>query len=183
MTKLFKRHTIKTTHELLLTHAGPLSFDIIHDYLDQVESSDFVQNLDIKFQRRVINILVEVLQNLAHNIEFDDAGFVVDSNYYEAKIMVWIEDGKCFVATGNYILNKKVYNLESWLDKILSLDKEGVKKLYMQTLDNNRFSPKGGGGLGFLDITRRSGDKFAYGFSKVDQRFSYFNFECYVPVE
>ena len=35
-------------------------------------------------------------------------------------------------------------------------------------LNNNQFSPKGGGGLGFVDLARKSGQKLHYDFKPVD---------------
>jgi hypothetical protein len=125
--------------------------------------------------------LVEVFQNLTHHID-QESDELIDDEFKLASLKVWLEDGICFVATGNYIENSKVDTLETWLKEINSLDEENLRQLYKKILNNNTFSSKGGGGLGFLDISRRSKSKIEFNFKKVNNTFSYFNFEIKINI-
>ena len=58
-----------------------------------------------------------------------------------------------------------------------------LRKLHKEILNNNTFSEKGGGGLGFLDISRKSGSKLKFDFRPFDENFTYFDFETQIKIE
>ena len=41
-------------------------------------------------------------------------------------------------------------------------------------LSNGEMSDKGGGGLGFIDIAKKSGEKLNYHIRKIDEKYSFF---------
>jgi hypothetical protein len=55
------------------------------------------------------------------------------------------------------------------------MSKEELKTYYKEVLSNGVMSEKGGGGLGMIDIARKSGSKLDYKFSVVDEKFSFFS--------
>jgi hypothetical protein len=79
------------------------------------------------------------------------------------------------IITGNYILTKNVDGFKAKLDKINNMDKEQLKDYYKEVLSEGGFSDKGGGGLGMIDIARKSGQKLDYTFTQVDDKYSFFN--------
>ena len=160
MPLLFKRHNVSSKNEILLSYEGELTFDLIHDFIADVEGKIAFKKFSHSSKKKIFNVLVEVLQNLVHNVGFEEADFELKKNCFEATFKVWIEKDKCFVATGNYILKNKVSDLASWLEEINGLDKEGVRKKLREVMDDGKRTANGGGGLGFLDITKRTGHRF-----------------------
>lgn len=184
MAKLFKRHSASKSQKILLSYKGKVTFDNVYDLIQRVESELSASKLSLKSQKKVNNVTVEIFQNLAHNIEFDGVHFALPEEIWLADIKVWIEDNKCFIATGNYILGSRVSDLETRLLEINSLDMDGVRELYRRVLaDGIYHGENSGGGLGFIDITRRSKRKFDFSFKTVDDQFSYFNFETFIPLD
>jgi len=53
--------------------------------------------------------------------------------------------------------------------------------LYKQVLTNGQVSDKGGGGLGIIDIAKKSGEKLDYGFMPVDDFNSFFSLNVSIP--
>ena len=78
------------------------------------------------------------------------------------------------VTTGNVIENDKIEELTEMLDHINSLDKEGLKQLYKSQMKEGRLSEKGGAGLGFIDIARKTGNKLEFHFLPIDEGRSFF---------
>jgi hypothetical protein len=78
------------------------------------------------------------------------------------------------IITGNYILNENVSGLKKRIDEINALTKEEFKEYYKQVLDNGEMSLKGGGGLGIIDIARKSGEKLEYEFLSLPNNVSFF---------
>ena len=60
------------------------------------------------------------------------------------------------------------------LEKINSLDRDGLKQLYKQQIKEGRLSTKGGAGLGFIDIAKKTGNPLHYSFISIDDEFSFF---------
>jgi len=55
------------------------------------------------------------------------------------------------------------------------LDKDGLKSYYKEVLNNGMMSDKGGGGLGMIDIARKSNRKLNYDFQKVDDNHFFYS--------
>jgi hypothetical protein len=66
--------------------------------------------------------------------------------------------------------------------KINLLSIEELKDYYIETLNNEAFSGKGGGGLGMIDIARKSGQKIEYTFHPVDESYSFFSLMIHVTL-
>ena len=78
------------------------------------------------------------------------------------------------IFTGNYILNENISGLKNRLDKVNSLNKEELKVYYKEVLNNGEMSLKGGGGLGMIDIARKTGEKIEYKFLEINDKISFF---------
>ncbi|GAJ23666.1 unnamed protein product, partial [marine sediment metagenome] len=64
--------------------------------------------------------------------------------------------------------------LSTMLEHINSLDKKGLTQLYMKQLRKGRLSDRGGAGLGFIDIKRKTGKDLKYDFLPIDKDTSFF---------
>ena len=70
--------------------------------------------------------------------------------------------------------NEKIEELREMLEHINRLNREELNKLYKQKIREGRLSEKGGAGLGFIDIARKTGQKLIYSFIKIDDEKSFF---------
>ena len=59
------------------------------------------------------------------------------------------------------------------MTKEISID--DLKVYYKEVLNNGEMSAKGGGGLGMIDIARKSGKKLEYKFDPIDNSYSFFS--------
>jgi len=89
--------------------------------------------------------------------------------------MVGKDNDTYSIFTGNYITNANAEVLKEKLDKINSLGAEELKAYYKEVLNNGMMSEKGGGGLGMIDIARKSGKKLDYDFQAVDDMHSFYS--------
>lgn len=159
---------------IMLSFKGEVTSDLLTSILQIMESKMEVLDESPKIKKKVYNILVECLQNLYHHIDEDDT--LTAANEKSALFMIRKSDeGDYSIMTGNYIANENVNYLKSKLDKINSMDKEELKDYYKEVLNNGEMSAKGGGGLGMIDIARKSGRKLDYSFVNIDTKFSFFS--------
>lgn len=160
-------------NDIMLSFKGDVTSEMLTSMLQIIEAK--LNNLGepAKMKRKVYNVLVECLQNLYHHRdEMKRSGIDEESS---AIFMIGKNDKGYNIVTGNYILTKRVDKLQSRIDMVNSLDKDGLKTLYKEVLNNDERSDKGGGGLGIIDIARKSGEHLVYDFMEVDSKYSFFS--------
>ena len=170
-------------NNIMLSFKGEISSELLTSILHITETKLDRMQEEPKIKKKVFNVLVELMQNLYHHIDEMKAAApvvteVVSDENNESKaaiLMIGKEGNNYYILTGNHILNEKIDSLRDRLDKINSLSKEELKALYQEILNNEEFSNKGGGGLGMIDIVRKSGQKLAYSFQPVNDKHSFFS--------
>lgn len=166
--------------DVLMAYKGNISSEVISNILEVVESKMDEINESSKIRKKVYNVLVESLQNLYHHIEVlpDDM-----HEEYKQKFGIFVvsrEAEKYKISTGNFITHDKVDVLRNKIDKINSMGKEELKDMYKFILNHQRLSEKGGGGLGLVDIARKTGNKLDYTFEKYDDTYYFYNLDVYI---
>jgi hypothetical protein len=76
--------------------------------------------------------------------------------------------------SGNPVLKTSVPGLKETLDRINGLRKDGLKDLYKQVIQDTTLSDKGGAGLGFVDMARKSGEKLGFSFPEMSEAHCFF---------
>jgi hypothetical protein len=158
-------------HNVMISFKGEITSNLLSSILISIESKlDIIEEAP-RVKKKVFNVLVECLQNLYHHI--DDCQ-ECNGQDNDAIFMLSSHSGYYNVYTGNYILTKHVPELKSKIDKVNELNKEELKTYYKAVLRNGQMSAKGGGGLGMIDIARKSGQKLEYSFMSLDNHSSFF---------
>lgn len=169
--------------DVLMAFKGDISGELISRVLEVVESRMDEHNEISKIRKKVYNVLVESLQNLYHHIEVlpDEMQDEFDSKF--GIIVVSRDEGKYRISTGNFVTQDKVDVLKNKIDKINSMGKEELKDMYKFILNHQRLSEKGGGGLGLVDIARKTGSKLEYNFKKYNEIYYFFNLDVFIEIE
>jgi len=161
---------------VILAYKGSISSDLISNSLNQIEEKLDSDNESLKVKRRIYNVLVEVLQNLYHHLEippgFNDGSQNTDK--YGLFVFSKLNNTTFKISTGNFVKTKDYQMLKDRLDQINYLTQDELKDLYKLVLNNDEFSSKGGGGLGFIDIARKTGNKYEYKFVDYDNKYYFF---------
>ena len=79
------------------------------------------------------------------------------------------------ITTGNYILSEREESFKERLERINSLTRDELKQMYKDVLNSDGRSDKGGGGLGMIDIARKTGNKLNYDFATLNDKYSFFS--------
>jgi hypothetical protein len=159
-------------HEITLVYEGEITHQITKAFTSLTESNMMKELESNAVQKKVFHVMVECLQNISkHADEFAANDFVYSGR---GIFLVSKGEGDYSVTTGNVIDNYKTDELRSLLETINSLDKEGLNQLYKTQIKEGRLSEKGGAGLGFIDIARKTGKKLIYHFLPVSENTSFF---------
>jgi hypothetical protein len=163
------------SQELLISFEGEITEAEVSNILQSVESRLESEDENPKKLRKVYNILVEALQNLYHHTDkYQDKSLGNGNKVKSVAFYLSRHDDEYFILAANYISTENIASLKAKLDKINSLDKDGLRDYYKEVLDNGQYSVHGGGGLGIIDIARKSGNKLEYSFQEVTTEFGVF---------
>lgn len=160
-------------NNILLSFKGDLTTDLLNSILHVIESKLKNMEASLKIRKKVFNVLVECLQNLYHHNE--ELEMDLSKEHSSGLVMVARNGTGYSVITGNFISNDSADELRAKLERVNRMDRDELKKLYKEILDNGSFSAKGGGGLGIIDIARKSGEKLDFGFVPVDKVSQFFS--------
>ena len=159
-------------NNILLSFKGEITSDLLTSILQIMENKMDNMQEEPKMKKKVYNVLVECLQNLYHHL--DEIAEPDSEKIRSAIFTIGKIDNKYSIITGNYILNENINGLKARLDEVNSLNKEELKEYYKRVLNNGEMSLKGGGGLGMIDIARKTGEKLDYNFLEIDNKVSFF---------
>jgi len=159
-------------NKINLAYEGEITHQITKAFTSLTESNMAKDQDNNSVQRKVFHVMVECLQNISKHAENRDR--IVTSKDGRGIFMVSKGEDEYNVTTGNIIRNDKIDGLKKMLEHINSLDKDGLKKLYKQQMREGRLSDKGGAGLGFIDIARKTGKKLIYSFLTINSHKSFF---------
>ncbi|MFH1319318.1 MAG: SiaB family protein kinase [Bacteroidota bacterium] len=161
---------------IILSFKGEITSELLTSILQIMESKLENYQEAPKTKKKVYNVLVECLQNLYHHLD-EVAADDQPTKIKTAIFMIAKDVDSYTVMTGNYILSNNIKPLAAKLDKINALSKDELRSYYQEILNNEEYSEKGGGGLGLIDIARRTGQKLGYNFKPIDDEFSFFSLD------
>ena len=154
------------THQVMKSLSG-----LVEEQLDGVE--------DDMVLRRVYHVMVESLQNINRHAEtFEDEGHP----YPGVGLILVARNEEYFqVTTGNIMETSSVDELSMFLGRLNNMDTDRLDDLYKKQMREGILSPKGGAGLGFIDIRRKTGNPMEYSFEPIDNETSFFIFTAIIP--
>ncbi|MBN1131764.1 MAG: SiaB family protein kinase [Bacteroidales bacterium] len=161
-------------HEILLMFEGQVTHRIMKTLSNLVEEQLSKSGENEVVRRRVFHVMVESLQNISRHAEtLEQEGLSCPGR---GLIMIDNRKESCNITTGNVIDHYQMEELTEFLAKINHLDGESLDEMYMKQLGEGHLSSRGGAGLGFIDIRRKTGNPIEYHFITIDERTSFFIF-------
>jgi hypothetical protein len=125
-----------------------------------------------KFKKRLSFLIAECFQNI---IRHADKPEILTQTNNKPKIFALRNIGNShYISSTNLIENTKKEELEEKLNSINTLTAEKLKQIYLEALVNNEISAKGGGGLGLIEMARKSGSPLKFAFEFVNYFYSVF---------
>jgi len=172
MKYVYDLHNTMLNHNLILVYEGEFTQEITKSVLSMAERNMDSLGEESSIKRKVFNVMVECLQNIVkHGDDVEEE--IVGKN--KAIFIIGKNDNLYEITSGNPVKNETADKLKNKIDEINSLDKEGLKNLYKEIIKNNKLSDKGGAGLGFVDMARKSGRPLEYEFHPIDDHSSFFS--------
>ncbi len=155
-----------------IMYEGQITHKITKAFTSLLEKSMENKMEDPAVIKKVFHVMVEGLQNISKHAY--DKEFLDNNSIGNGIFIVGQVENEYHVITGNKISIEKVNYIKSLFDKLNSLSKEELTDLYKMTMKEGRISEKGGAGLGFIDIARKTGNKLECSFETIDDKVSFF---------
>ncbi len=171
MSFVLELHKVMEENNIFMVYEGDFSQEVTKTVLHFTERKFLADNLEDTTRRKIFNVMVESLQNISKH----SVSGLGDESTTASVFMIGYTNNNYLVISGNPILNHVIPKLKDMLDKINSLDKDGLKQLYKETRLNSTFSEVGGAGMGLIDMARKSGNKLNYRFDKINDKISFYS--------
>lgn len=177
-------HKGVSAQNIIFLYKGELTFDLVTSMISTVEKRLDKLEENRKIKKKFYNIFTECIQNLYYHLEKVNIDELEISTCDSTSVSITVTVREHFYSleTGNYIPSMKVTSIQTRLDEINRLTLDELKGLYKRVLNKKESSDKRIGGLGFIDIARRTGgEKLRYKFKPVTDNVSCFTLQVRLP--
>ena len=134
----------------------------------------FKENVEEKHERlrnKLSFLMIESFQNISRYADNDEKPNLDETSEF---FMTRNIGDTFYVISANLIDNDKIPMVKEKLDRVNTLDKSELNKLYREVLTNKQINEKGGAGLGFIEMVRKTKGKLPYDFVKISDKQSMF---------
>jgi len=168
---VFKFFTDLRDNSISLVYDGEINHNVIRAFTELTHNELELKDESNPIKKKVFNVMVESLQNISKHAERID----YDKQKYGRGIILISENNNYYnVTTGNIIKKENKKNISENIDVVNSKNKAELRELFKTRLSTGRLSEKGGAGLGFIDIAKKSGNSLEYHFEKMYDEYYFF---------
>jgi hypothetical protein len=168
---IYDLHQLMVAHKVILIYEGDFTQETTKSILTMAERNLESSGEESTIKKKMFNVMVEALQNIVKHSDDSRDG---DANHHAAIFLIGHERSQYSIMSGNPVKNENLPSLRTALEHINALDKDGLKELYKEIIKNTTISVKGGAGLGFVDMARKSGEKLEWAFIPMNEEQSFF---------
>ncbi len=162
------------THEITLAYEGEMNHKLMKVFTDIALGRMSEEEEKRQVQKRVYHVMIECLQNISKHAFHTNEETHSDLNH--GILIISKNPHNYLITTGNIVEIDRTEYLNDLLEKVNSLNKAELDELYKSQLKEGRLSEKGGAGLGFIDIKRKTRQNLEFHFLPVSKSHSFFLF-------
>ena len=168
--------------DVIFSFAGNITSGQINSILEEIEVKFVVESTNLKVRKKVYNIMVESIQNLFHHADDLPQDFSDIFGQRYGMIIVSRDVDGYRITAGNFVSSSNVEYLTEKIEKINSLSSDELKDMYKYILNFQKMSSKGGGGLGLIDIARKSDKRLEYQFYPYNANYYFYRLDIFVSI-
>lgn len=174
MKYIYDLHRIMLKQNILLVYEGEFNQEITKSILAMAERNMDSYGESSSIKRKVFNIMVEVLQNICKHSQSYQEEIYGKNN---AIFMLGKAEQAYYITSGNPLFTYEVVSLQGRIERINAMDEGQLKEEYKRIIKTNpgELTEKGGAGLGFVDMARKSGNKLRFDFETINEELSFFS--------
>lgn len=167
---VYKFHESMVTNKIMLVYEGEINQEITNVFSEMAEAG-MEETEHETTRKRVYHVMVECLQNICKHA--DEKEYTEDIGRGKGILMVGNDEAQYSITTGNIISNNSIDGLAEMLDRINAMNPDQIKVAYKEMIRAARLSDKGGAGLGFIDMVKKTGNPIEYLVQPIDDEKSF----------
>lgn len=133
---------------VVFAHTGPLEREEMERLVTLSETHSLVSSVGVSTRKRLVNLLVEGLENIRHHTPGDLAA--------TAFALLVFESGAYRLVFGNAAPQVTVTSLSHRIGILNEMDEADLREYHLKLLANEGRTERGGAGLGLLTMARKS---------------------------
>jgi hypothetical protein len=164
-------------NQINIIYNGPIWPDKLENFADILQRQFDFDKLPLNISQSVFSVFIEQLNNMImysaekENIDYHDKNMEVSKGTF----ILGAQDKTYYVQTGNAMKNSNVELLKKRIDYLNTLDKKELRQYYKQQIHGEDDNPESkGGGIGLIEIARRSSSGIEYEITPLGDDLSYF---------
>jgi Family of unknown function (DUF6272) len=162
--------------EIILEYTGHLTFSTIGRLLTMLKYKMVEKGIKVGIYKRILSVMIEALENIYKNSDqYSNDSFILKNHI--PTFSLERENGLYSIKVSNPIHNALVDKLKEKIDRVNSKTPEELKIFYRHTISNGHFTPKGGAGLGIIEMSKISGNPLVYSFDKINEEYSIYSLQ------
>jgi len=175
---VYSVHENMVGNDIMLIYEGEVNQDITKTFTSMTQKNLEDGETSLPIKKRVYHVMVECLQNIGKHSDNAESGLpeIPGTGIF----MVSKSPDGYFVVTGNPIANSRIEEITEMIETVNKMDKDEIKAYYKKKILESRISDKGGAGLGFIDIVKKTGNKIEFHFRKINDIASFFIMKTYI---
>lgn len=163
-------------NNVLFMFKGDFSQDLINSIVRLTDNMSELALENTVVKQRLTGTIVECLQNICRHGESDAENKLCKPGI----ILLRRKSGSYILNIGNILPIAKVENMKKYINKVSSLDKQGLSSLHKEVLQNSELYGKYGADIGLINVARNSEKMFGSNFHDINNNYSFFSLEVYV---
>jgi hypothetical protein len=162
------------SHGILISFAGPFSHGIIEELGQAVTRYLEAQALAKASLMDVFSVFIEQTQNVRNYAAKREAEGNRALDFNNGIVTIGRKGAHHVVCSGNFLKRCDVEPLTARLEQLRNLDRKELKILFKQQLHRERQVDQGGG-LGLIDMSRKSAQPLEYEVRTLDPDYCFFS--------
>ncbi len=165
--------------DVIIAYEGYATHQVLRAFTELVEEKLEEENENECIRRQLHHVLVECIQNINRHAKM----YLAERGDYlpgKGGLLICSSDKSFRVITANYIAADYVDDIRNTIDTINPLSEQELYTLYKKQLKEGNISSKGGAGVGFIDMRRKTANKLEYDFVDCDKGRYFFLFNVLI---
>lgn len=165
-----KIHTHLESEGVLFFFSGPFSQCLLKDIIKNLKTTKSLLDTDPPTLRRLITVVIELTQNMMRYslVPPPMKNTMGDKAVGKGFLVLGRRNNGFFVTCGNRVHKNQVPQLKDKLSHLQNLSREDIKTFYVQQLNRSPKDPDQIGGLGFIEMAKRTSKPIQFEFDPID---------------
>jgi len=166
-TKLIEYFEMMNNDDVVLSFNGVMTHELLVVMAELLKEKYNTKFSNPRFSKKLFGIFIELMQNISYYSK--DKMVVENGDRGVGKGIILVKELEIgyVVMAGNIVSKEDTVKIGKKIDLVNSLNGDKLKELYKKTIKEQRKEGQIGGGIGFIDIARKSSEKISYSFKEM----------------